>query len=60
MERGSRLLAHATYREEEFGGSVAALGRRLGGHNTATSVGMQTLLKFCARHKLPDIGMARW
>lgn len=56
MEDG-RPMAHSTYREEEFGGSVAALGRRLGGHNTAASVGTQTLLRFCARHKVPRIDL---
>ena len=55
MEDG-RPMTHSTYREEEFGGSVAALGRRLGGHNTAASVGTHTLLKFCARHKVPCVG----
>ena len=56
MEPQGRPVTHATYREEEFGGSVAALGRRLGGHNTPSSVGVQTLLKFRARHQLPAIG----
>eukprot|EP00974_Lingulodinium_polyedra_P057171 5501154-Lingulodinium_polyedra.AAC.1 len=58
IERGSRPLAHATCREEELGGGMAAFGRRLGGHNVPAS-GMQTLLKLCARYKVPDIGMAR-
>ena len=56
MEPQGRPVTHATYREEEFGGNVAALGRRLGGHNTPSSVGVQTLLKFRARHQLPAIG----
>ena len=30
MQPGASPLAHSTYREEEFGGSIAALGRRLG------------------------------
>ena len=53
MEPNSRPSLHWTYRDEEFGGTVAALGRRLGGPNTAASVGVQTLLKFCALHKVP-------
>ena len=57
MSPGTSPLAHATYREEELGGSIVAIGRRLGGHISPVSVGMQTLLKFCAGHKLPSIGM---
>ena len=49
-------LRHTTYRDEEFGGTIAALGRRLGGANTAQSVAVQTLNKCCTRHKLPVIG----
>ena len=52
---GARPLLHSTYREEEFGGSVAALGRRRGGAAGAGALGNQTLLKFCALHKVPEI-----
>ena len=45
----------STYRDEEFGGSVVAMGRRRGGHNTAASVGRQTLLKLCARFQVPRV-----
>ena len=55
MELPGRPASHWTYREEEFGGAVAALGRRRGGANTAASIGIQTILKFCARHKLPEV-----
>ena len=44
-----------TYREEEFGGSVARLGMRRGGSNTPGAVGRQTLLKFVARHQLHQL-----
>ena len=45
----------STYRDEEFGGTVVAMGRRRGGHNTAASVGSQTLLKCCARFQVPRV-----
>ena len=38
----ARPTAHAGYREDEFRGSVATLGRKLGGHNTAAPVGTRT------------------
>lgn len=50
----TRPSMHWTYREEEFGGTVAGLGRRMGGPNTAASVGEQVIVKFCALHRLPD------
>ena len=53
MEPGGRPTAHDTYRDEEFGGSVVALGRRRGGRTSPKSVGMQTLRKFCAKHRVP-------
>eukprot|EP00974_Lingulodinium_polyedra_P002119 198667-Lingulodinium_polyedra.AAC.1 len=59
MDADARPMACATYREEEFGGAVAAFGRRLGGQNSAASVGAQVLLKFCARHRVPAIGAAQ-
>ena len=49
-------LRHTTYRDEEFGGTIVALGRRLGGPNTAQSVAVQTLNKFCSHRKLQVIG----
>ncbi len=54
MELPNRPAAHWTYREEEFGGTIARMGERRGGANTAASMGKQVLNKFCARHKLPD------
>ena len=54
MQPGARPAKHWTYRDEDFGGSVAGLGRRLGGHKTPKSVGWQVLKKFSARYKLPD------
>ena len=55
MELPGQPSTHWTYREEEFGGSIAQMGRRLGGAHTAVSTGHQVLNKFCARHKVPEI-----
>ena len=44
-----------TYRDEDFGGSLVAMGRRRGGHKGAGTLGRQVLRKFCSRHKLPDL-----
>ena len=44
-----------TYRDEDFGGSCVALGRRRGGHKGAGTLGRQVLRKFCGRHRLPDL-----
>jgi hypothetical protein len=42
-----------TYRDEEFGGTVAALGRRRGGAKTVPSTGRAVLLRFTAKHSVP-------
>ena len=42
-----------TYRDEDFGGSLAKLARRRGGKNTAATTGRLVLGKFGARHSLP-------
>jgi hypothetical protein len=42
-----------TYRDEDFGGSMAAFARVRGGKATAKVVGYNVLLKFQARHELP-------
>ena len=55
MELPTQPAKTWTFRDEEHGGSVVAMGRRLGGANTPHSLGMQTLLKFCARHRVPDM-----
>ena len=54
VETQGRPAANSTYRDEEFGGSLVALGRRRGGSNTPSSVGTQCLLKFCAKHRVPS------
>ena len=55
MNLQSRPARSWTFRDEEFGGSIVQMGRRLGGANTPASVGTQTLLKFCGRHQVPDL-----
>jgi len=42
-----------TYRDEDFGGSMAGFARVRGGKATAKVVGHNVLLKFQARHALP-------
>ena len=41
-----------TYRDEDFGGTMAAQGRRRGGAAGVAVCGRQCLLKFCARHRV--------
>jgi hypothetical protein len=52
-ESGSRPSSCWTYRDEDFGGSMARLGRRRGGKNTPQSTAKAVLLRFFAKHKLP-------
>lgn len=42
-----------TYRDEDFGGTCQSLIRRRGGAATVISSGLQVLLRFAARHKVP-------
>ena len=44
-----------TYRDEDFGGSLAAMHRRRGGPVKPRSVAAAVLLKFCAGNRLPCI-----
>lgn len=44
-----------TYRDEDFGGSVAKLGRRRGGFNTAAATANLVLNKFRAKHDPPRV-----
>ena len=53
-ESGSRPSMCWTYRDEDFGGSVARMGRRRGGKNTPQSTAKSVLLRFCAKHRLPS------
>ena len=55
MDTGTKPAAHWTFRDEEFGGTIAQMGHRRGGGNFAGSVSRQVLFKFIAKHKLPDI-----
>jgi len=46
---------HWTYRDEDFGGSMAATARVRGGRGSARVVGLNVLSKFTARHPVPAI-----
>ena len=43
------------YRDEDFGGSLAAMSRVRGGANRAANIAKSVLLKFCCSHKLPRL-----
>lgn len=43
------------YRDEDFGGSLAQLSRRRGGHNRPHTTGLTVLTKFGAKHRVPCI-----
>ena len=44
-----------TYRDEDFGGSMAGMARVRGGRGSARVVGLNVLRKFIAKHRLPSI-----
>ncbi len=44
-----------TYRDEDFGGSMAALARSRGGRRSAVARARVVLLRFISRHPVPDI-----
>jgi hypothetical protein len=50
---------HWTYREEDFGGTLVGLARSRGGARQPGTVGRQVLLKFIARHKVPNVSARR-
>ena len=52
MQLGTHPAMHWTYGDDDFGGAVVALGKRLGGQRTAKSCGWQTLLNFTARYTM--------
>lgn len=41
------------YRDEDFGGGMAAVSRRRGGKNTPLSTSLHSLQRFFAKHKVP-------
>ena len=42
-----------TYRDEDFGGTVAKYSKRRGGKNTPLSTGRNVLMNFYAKHRVP-------
>jgi hypothetical protein len=55
MSIGDRPALSWTYRDEEFGGSLAQYARKRGGHHTPIAIGRAVLLKFIAKHPIPRI-----
>ena len=54
-ESGSNPSQHWLYRDEDFGGSLASIGKRRGGANYPAVLGKSVLSKFIASHSLPLI-----
>lgn len=46
---------HWTYRDEDFGGTMAELAHRRGGRYTPVSVSNAALERFCGQHPLPRV-----
>ena len=55
MQVGDRPALSWTYRDEDFGASLAQRARVRGGHHTPKAVGQAVLLKFIAKHTLPRV-----
>ena len=56
VQVGCRPALSWTYRDEEFGGSLAALARRRGGAHSASGVSKSVVLRFIARETVPSLG----
>lgn len=52
----SNPSTHWVYRDEEFGGTIAGIGRRHGGHATPGVAGQTVLHQFVAAHRIPNLG----
>ena len=55
MTEGANPAASWTYRDEDYGGSVAGMSRRKGGHRTAEGISRNFLLKWSAKFDVPMI-----
>ena len=55
-ESPSNPTSHWVYRDEEFGGTLAGIGRRHGGHATPGVAGQTVLQQFVAAHRIPTLG----
>ena len=51
----SNPSCHWTYRDEDFGGKVAALAARKGGANTPHALAINFFQRFTSAHKVPDM-----
>lgn len=54
-ESGSCPSTCWTYRDEDFGGTLARLSRRRGGHNTPRGLAQSVLLRFLGLHSVPIV-----
>lgn len=52
-ESGSNPVDTWTYRDEDFGGAMAALARRRGGKNSPRASAERMLRLFCGKHEVP-------
>ncbi len=54
-ESESSPSKHWTYRDEDFGGSLARMSTRRGGHNNPSCLSANVLHQFIAQHDLPEL-----
>ena len=54
MQGAIEPAAHWTYRDEDFGGSIVAMAKSLGGFNSASATGKRVLVKLRARYSVPE------
>ena len=55
MHIGTRPSLYWTYRDEDFGGTLARMSRRRGGRSSLRSVGNSVLDRFAGKHDVPDL-----
>ena len=55
VESGSNPADFWNYRDEDFGGAVAALSRRRGGKNSPLATARRMLNCYCVKHKVPRL-----
>ena len=53
--QGDNPSKYWTYRDEDFGGTLAGYARHRGGGNTARSSGTKMLIRFLAKHSVPRL-----
>ena len=58
MHIGTRPSLYWTYRDEDFGGTLARMARRRGGRSTARSTGESVLSRFAGKADVPDVAVS--